>query len=120
MRRHRDWKVILSHAGGFVPYASHRLWITLAGQGVGRPADLLDDFRSFYVDSALSGSPAALPSLLAFAKPGHVLFGSDWPFAPDPAVAYFTGRLDAYAALDAAGHAAIDRDNARALFARRP
>ena len=62
--------------------------------------------------------PAALPSLLAFAKPGHVLFGSDWPFAPAPAVAYFTGQLDAYAALDAAGHAAIDRTNASALFPR--
>jgi hypothetical protein len=52
---------------------------------------------------ALSGSPAALPSLLAFAKPGHVLFGSDWPYAPDVAVGYFTAQLDAYGALDADG-----------------
>jgi len=67
-------------------------------------------------DTALSSSPAALPSLLAFAKPGHVLFGSDWPYAPSVAVSYFTGQLDAYGALDADGHAAVDRRNAEALF----
>ena len=69
-------------------------------------------------DTALSGSPAALPSLLAFAKPGQVLFGSDFPYAPAPVVSYFTGQLDGYEALDPAGHAAIDRDNAVALFAK--
>jgi len=42
--------------------------------------------------------------------------GSDWPFAPAPVVSYFTSGLDGYRALDAAGHAAIDQDNARALF----
>jgi hypothetical protein len=26
--------------------------------------------------------PYALPSLLAFAEPGHILFGSDYPWAP--------------------------------------
>jgi predicted TIM-barrel fold metal-dependent hydrolase len=116
VRRHRNLKLILSHAGGFVPYASHRLMAALLAEGGRAPDELLEDLRSFYFDTALSGSPAALPSLLAFAKPGHVLFGSDWPFAPAPAVSYFTGQLDAYAALDAAGHGAIDRGNAAALF----
>jgi len=60
-------------------------------------------------------SPAALPSLLAFVKPGHVLFGSDWPYAPPAAVSYFAAQLDGYAALDATGHAAVDRRNAEAL-----
>jgi len=116
VRRHPNLKVVLSHAGGFVPYASHRLMAALLAEGGRTPDALLEDLRSFYFDTALSGSPAALPSLLAFARPDHVLFGSDWPYAPAPAVAYFTGQLDAYAALDAAGHAAIDRGNASALF----
>lgn len=119
VRRHPNLRIILSHAGGFLPYASHRLMVTLLAAGGRSPDDLMQDFQSFYFDTALSGSPAALPSLLAFAKPGHVLFGSDFPYAPAPAVAYFTGQLDAYAALDGAGHAAIDRDNASALFATR-
>jgi hypothetical protein len=54
-------------------------------------------------------SPAALPSLLAFAKPGHVLYGSDWPFAPELAVAYFSTW---------AGDEDINHRNARGLFPR--
>jgi predicted TIM-barrel fold metal-dependent hydrolase len=116
VRRYPRLKIILAHAGGFLPYASHRLMAALLAEGGRTPGDLLDDLRSFWFDTALSGSPAALPSLLAFAKPGRVLYGSDWPYAPAPVVSYFTGQLDAYAALDAAGHAAIDRGNACALF----
>lgn len=115
-KRHAGIRIILSHAGGFLPYASHRMGLAIAVETQRPLEDVLSDFRSYYFDTALSGSPAALPSLLAFAKPGHVLFGSDWPFAPEMAIALFTRQLDAYAALDAAGHAAIDRGNAEALF----
>ena len=76
-----DLRVILSHAGGFVPYAAYRL--ALAASPKGNPIDGLAQLQKFYFDIALSGSPTALPSLLAFAKPGHVLFGSDFPYAPD-------------------------------------
>ena len=116
VRRFPRLKIILSHAGGFVPYASHRLAIAIFGEGKRPLPEVLEDFRSFWFDTAISGTPAALPSLLAFAKPGQVLFGSDWPFLPAPAIALFTGMLDGYAALDAAGHAAIDRSNALRLF----
>jgi predicted TIM-barrel fold metal-dependent hydrolase len=116
VRRYPDVKIILSHAGGFLPYASHRLAAAIAAETQRPPFEVLDDLARFYFDTALSGSPAALPSLLAFAKPGHVFFGSDWLYAPPIAVSYFTGQLDAYAALDADGHAAIDRRNAEALL----
>jgi 6-methylsalicylate decarboxylase len=109
VRRYPNLKIILAHAGGFVPYASHRLAAAISVETQRSPLEVLDDLSSFYFDTALSGSPAALPSLLAFAKPGHVLFGSDWPFAPAIAVTYFSSQLDAYPALDADGHAAIDR-----------
>jgi predicted TIM-barrel fold metal-dependent hydrolase len=116
VRRYPNLAIILSHAGGFVPYASHRLAAAITADTQRPPFEVLDDFASFYFDTALSGSPAALPSLLAFAKPGHVLFGSDWPYAPDIAVGYFTAQLDAHGALDAEGHAAIDRRSAATLF----
>ena len=119
-RRHPNLRIILSHAGGFVPYASYRLAITLVDEAKGRAveqlADRVEDFKSFYFDTAISGTPAALPSLLAFAKPGHVLYGSDWPFLPALPIRAFTGMLDGHPALDADGHAAIDRTNACALF----
>lgn len=117
-RRYPNIKFILSHAGGFVPYASHRMTVAIMGDTGRSPTDSLDDFASFYFDTALSSSAAALPSLLAFAKPGHVTFGSDWPFAPVAAGKLFAAGLETYPGLDAGARAAIERTNALALFPR--
>lgn len=116
-RRYPDIRFVLSHAGGFVPYASHRMAMAITGDLGNSPADNLDDFRNFYFDTALSSSPAALPSLLAFAAPGHVTFGSDFPFAPQVASQYFAAGLENYP-LDLPQRAAIDRLNALTLFPR--
>ena len=115
-RRYPNVRFILSHAGGFVPYSSHRMALTIANDTARSPLDVLDDFRSFYFDTALSSSPAALPTLLAFARPGHVLFGSDWPFAPIPAGQYFASGLDDN--VDPDTLKAVNRTNAEALFPR--
>jgi predicted TIM-barrel fold metal-dependent hydrolase len=116
--RYPDIRFILSHAGGFVPYASYRMAVTINGDTGRSWADVLDDFSSFYFDTALSSSAAALPTLLAFAKPGHVTFGSDWPFAPTAAGKLFAAGLETYPGLDAGTRAAIERTNALALFPR--
>jgi hypothetical protein len=116
VRRYPRLRIILSHAGGFVPYASHRMAIAIAAEPGPKLDDVLDDFRSFYFDTALSSTPAALPSLLAFAKPDHALFGSDWPFAQAAAVGDFTDQLEAYAPLDGMARAALDRRYASLLF----
>ncbi len=117
-RSYPNIKFILSHAGGFVPYASHRMAVAIMGDTGRSLLDSLDDFAGFYFDTALSSSAAALPSLLAFARPGHVFFGSDWPFAPIAAGKLFAAGLETYAGLDAASRAAIERSNVLALFPR--
>src|SRR5271166_2146398 len=81
-RRYPKHPVSTQPRRGFVPYASHRMAVSIMGVTGRSLADSLDDFSSFYFDTALSSSAAALPTLLAFARPGHVTFGSDWPFAP--------------------------------------
>jgi predicted TIM-barrel fold metal-dependent hydrolase len=111
-------RFILSHAGGFVPYASHRMALGIMSDTGRSLTDTLDDFAGFYFDTALSSTAAALPSLLAFAKPGHVTFGSDWPFAPVVAGKLFAAGLETYLGLDSDARAAIDRTNALALFPR--
>ncbi|WP_329331352.1 amidohydrolase [Streptomyces sp. NBC_00663] len=116
-RRYPNIRFILSHAGGFVPYSSHRMAVAIAADAGRSPLDVLDDFRDFYFDTALSSSPAALPTLLAFARPGRVMFGSDWPFAPTAAGQYFANGLDSHP-LDAESLKAVDRGNAEALFPR--
>jgi 6-methylsalicylate decarboxylase len=110
-------RFILSHAGGFVPYASHRMAVAITADTGRSWADILDDFSSFYFDTALSSSAAALPTLLAFAKPGHITFGSDWPFAPIAAAKLFAAGLETYP-LHAETRTALDRSNALALFPR--
>jgi 6-methylsalicylate decarboxylase len=116
-RKYPNIRFILSHAGGFVPYASHRMAWTIGLDTVTDPAGVLDDFAGFYFDTALSSSPAALPSLLAFAGAGRVTFGSDFPYAPYQVGAQFGDELDAYLT-DAADAEAIARGNALGLFPR--
>lgn len=116
-RRFPNIRFILSHAGGFVPYSSHRMAVAIAADTGRSPLDVLDDFRDFHFDTALSSSPAALPTLLAFARPGHVLFGSDWPFAPTPAGQYFANGLDSHP-LAPGPLKAVNHANAEALFPR--
>ena len=73
--------------------------------------------RRFYFDLALSSSPYALPSLLAFADPARITFGSDWPFATKARSWHFARLLDEYPLTPEQRHA-IDRGNAEQLFAR--
>src|ERR1700726_1856173 len=112
--------IILSHAGGFVPYASHR-FAELAHvfrTDAAEPADILKSFQRFYFDTALSSSPAALPSLKAFAQQDRILFGTDYPFAPAEVAASFTRKLEAYDGLTADEYVAINHGNAGILFPR--
>ncbi|SUX54642.1 Predicted metal-dependent hydrolase of the TIM-barrel fold [Chromobacterium vaccinii] len=120
LARHPDVNVILSHAGGFLPYASHRFAELAQGVRNDVPAteELLRLFQRFYFDTALASSPAALPSLTAFAGVSHILYGSDYPYAPAAVGASFTAQLDACAELSATEHAAINLRNALALFPR--
>ncbi|MFE6904434.1 amidohydrolase family protein [Streptomyces sp. NPDC057717] len=120
MRRYSKVKVILAHGGGFLPYAAYRFaGLTSMVVDKGRDADdILTDLKRFYFDTALSASPSALPALLAFAAPGHILYGSDWPFAPEEAGAYYNHFLDTDPSLTPEVAAAINRVSAQAMFPR--
>lgn len=113
LERCPDVKILLSHAGGFVPYAAFR--IALAASASNDVLHGLSLLKRYYFDIALSGSPTALPSLLAFTDPDHVTFGSDWPYAPDTAVAAMTGMYESYP-LDDTARAQIDHGTAATLF----
>ncbi|QBJ89054.1 hypothetical protein D0Z67_01075 [Streptomyces seoulensis] len=80
----------------------------------GTPAPLAD----YVFDTALSAGPSALPALLAFAEPGHVLHGGDWPFAPQEAGTCYNQFLETYPDFTPGRAEAIDRGNAESLFPR--
>ncbi|KAK4499928.1 hypothetical protein PRZ48_008114 [Zasmidium cellare] len=100
IQSHRKVKVILSHAGGMLP------WI------VTRPASIwpndseeqkkfLDGFKRFYYDTAISLSPSVLNTLEGFVKSGHleadhILFGSDYPYASRTIISHHTPLLESH------------------------
>ena len=118
MSRYTRVKVILSHAGGFLPYAALRFAGAAQFVPGTTPEGIVADLRRFYFDTALSGTPYALPSLLAFAEPGHVLYGSDFPFAVEKWGVQFDAGLDEYPDWRPGQLSAVDRGNAEALFPR--
>lgn len=113
--RYPDLKIILSHAGGLVPYAAERIARICSADGSYETG--IARLRRFYFDTALSSSPYALPSLLAFADPTRITFGSDWPFAPKERSLHFARLLDEFPLNDSLRHA-IDRGNAQSLLPR--
>ncbi|KUJ64067.1 amidohydrolase [Streptomyces albus subsp. albus] len=117
-RRYPRIRMILPHAGGFLPYAAHRF--ACAGHlGPGTtPEEVLADLRRFYFDTAFVAGPASLPSLLAFAEPGHVLFGSDFPMVPEDWGTGFDAALDGYPHWAPGQLHAVNRGNAEALLPR--
>jgi predicted TIM-barrel fold metal-dependent hydrolase len=115
LERCPDVRIVLSHAGGFVPYAAYRL--AYAASPRGDAIHGLSLLKRYYFDIALSGSRTALPSLLAFTTPDHVTFGSDWPYAPATAVAGMTRMYESFD-IDKAAREQIDRGTAAGLFPR--
>ena len=116
--RHPDLRIILSHAGGFLPFAAHRFAGAAMFNPGTTPDGILAGLRKFYFDTALSATPTALPSLYAFAEPGHVLYGSDFPFAPAAWRAEFDRNLTTYEGPGAGRFPDVDRTAAEALFPR--
>lgn len=115
LERYPDLKIILSHGGGFVPYAAERIARICTPDGSNEAG--IKRLQKFYFDTALSSSNFALPSLLAFADPTHITFGSDWPYAPKARSLYFSDLLDRYALSNELRHA-INRGNAQQLFSK--
>ncbi len=115
--RHQEMRVILSHAGGFVPYAVQRFAACAALMPGASGVDaIVESFRRFYFDTALSSSPYTIPSLKVFADPSRIVFGSDFPYGPGGAAEQFTSMLDESPLLSDVEHTAVNRSNALVLF----
>ena len=119
MERYPNARIILSHAGGFMPYAALRVagGVPHFRPELADPEKTLARLKQFYFDTALS-SGSAIPALKDFAAKDHIVFGSDFPYAPPDVAAYFIAALDANEHLDSAEQAAINSGNALALFPR--
>lgn len=70
-------KILVHHAGAMVPFFSGRINHILDEEHA-------EDFKNFYVDTAILGNTPALQLTLDYFGINHVLFGTDAPFGVAP------------------------------------
>ena len=70
-------KILVHHAGAMVPFFSGRINQILDEQHA-------DDFKNFYVDTAILGNPPTLQLTLDYFGINHVLYATDAPFGVAP------------------------------------
>jgi predicted TIM-barrel fold metal-dependent hydrolase len=120
LERCPDIRFIFSHAGGAVPFLAWRISLGewLPGMSERVPRGPITYLKGLRYDTALSTARFALRSLQELADPSRILFGSDYPFLPEPLVAINIADLEGYDGFDNETRTAIGRDNALTLFPR--
>lgn len=119
VRRCPNVKIILSHAGGTLPYLVGRPASMIPYlDSTWTPEDFIEDASNLYYDTALAGSENVLLVIERFAKPGHVLYGSDYPYASPGTITYHTDGLDKFPFQSKTFLEDVNRNNALKLFPR--
>jgi predicted TIM-barrel fold metal-dependent hydrolase len=113
----KNVRILLSHSGGSTPFLASR--VAGLSSYLGSPLDpeeLIESFRSFYFETALSGFDTNLLALESFVAEDHVLFGTDFPAVSVETAAWYTDNVARYFEARPERHNAVMRDNALALL----
>ncbi len=90
LARHPRIRFILPHAGGTLPFLAPRMAaigsIPVLGPRAVPPPQAMQSFARFYYDTALSVTPPQIAALRDLAPISQVLYGTDFPFAPEERV----------------------------------
>ena len=85
----KDIRFIFSHAGGTIPFLAERI-ARLEVRPEFResvPDGVIFELKRLFFDTALSANQLAFSALLKLVASEQVLFGSDYPFAPEATMA---------------------------------
>jgi len=116
LTRYPAMRWIVPHAGAVLPTVAHR--VAAIAAVTGEPTDLPGLLADLYFDLAGMPLPVGLDALLAVVGPDRLLYGSDFPFTPAPAVTGLAAALAQAPAL-APARLALTPDSAGAtLFPR--
>ena len=117
--RTRNIRYIFSHAGGALPALAERLARLERRPDLKAhvPDGVLAEIRRLHFDIALSAGELTLGALLRLTTPDRILFASDFPHAPEEAMA---GAVAGLAQADLSDHELhlIERGNALRLMPR--
>ncbi len=118
LERCSNIRFLFSHGGGAVPYLAGRIaGLSARNTLLDRPLDVLALLGGLYYDTALSTSRPVFAALREVTSIEHILFGTDYPFAPDAQVgATVRGLKDV--GLDANELRMVESENALRLLAR--
>ncbi len=78
-RRYPNVKIILSHLGGSTVWLAPRVAVLSAYMGSSlTPEEIIEDFKTFYFDTALATNETTLTAAETFVSHDRVLFGTDY------------------------------------------
>ena len=120
LERYPRIRWILAHGGGFLPYVAWRVSLANALPQFQdkAPQGVMHYLKRFYFDTALSPSRYSMAALKALVDPSHILFGSDFPFAPAPLTTLQCQTLEENPLWSAQQLYGIHRGHALSLFPR--
>jgi predicted TIM-barrel fold metal-dependent hydrolase len=122
-QRHSGLQLILAHCGGVLPTLGWRIGEhTVMGRGPNDadidPRHVAEILRGLYYETALAGSRNSLLPTLEVTTANHILFGTDWPAAPEATVVRNIANLTSFDGFTAEELQGVERDNALRLFPR--
>jgi predicted TIM-barrel fold metal-dependent hydrolase len=122
-QRHPRLQLILAHCGGALPTLGWRIGEhTVMGRGPHDadidPTHVAEVLRGLYYETALAGSRNSLLPTLEVTSAEHILFGTDWPAAPEPTVVRNIANLTNFDGFTGEQLRGVERNNALRLFPR--
>src|SRR5258705_12159938 len=82
------------------------------------PTHVAQVLRGLYYETPLAGSRNSLLPTLQVTPADHILFGTDWPAAPEPTVIKNIANLTNFDGFTPEQLRGVERDNALQLFPR--
>ncbi len=119
LKKYPAIKFILSHAGGTIPYLAERIAassLLLKNSAKKAPRGVGYYLKRLYYDVALSTDASVLRTLKDFVPLAHILYGSDFPYAPELLLQDFNSRLDSGTVFSEEEKALICQKNAQNMF----
>ncbi|KAF5344119.1 hypothetical protein D9758_008872 [Tetrapyrgos nigripes] len=100
-RKYPNVKIILAHMGGSMPFLYSRVAVLSTHMGCQLTRDeIIEDFKTFYFDTALSGHESVLRTMDSFVDRNRLLFGSDFPAVSTEMATWYTKNVEEYYAGD--------------------
>ncbi|KAK7470559.1 hypothetical protein VKT23_001983 [Stygiomarasmius scandens] len=118
-RKYANVKIILAHMGGSTPFLCSRVAVLSRHMGCElSPDEIIQDFKTFYFDTALSAHESTLGMMKTFVSRDRLLFGTDFPAISTEMAGWYTKNLEDFYADDEDALDDIMYKNALRLFPR--